>query len=436
MFDKVTQSTKNITSFGGLNFIFDALFKKEINKHIDNKLPARNVRAKYSYSDLLFSLMGNAMCNGEYVSDIALFAQKYKKQTFNNIPSPDTIEYMCQELKVKNTNYEDVSSKGKEIVNEINDNKRLNDTLVSLISYCKLIDPKDTEITMDYDNAVIFNEKQDACWTYKKEKGYHPGIAVINGYPVHIENRNGNTSAKFRQKEILELCHNRLEKNNIHYKNFRGDSASYQQPVIEFFELKNKTYFIRNRNSIKFDVLCSAPTVEWERVELNYEIVEVASIQYQAFGSEISRRVVVTRSLKKDKQLDLFTGDAYQYRGIITNDNKRSNKEVIQFYNQRAYDSEHTNKCLISDFNFKHLPFPDMDTNTVYMFFMAMSYVLFEYIKKLLVLNKVSGITLRDRVKRVFFRYISICTSFVSHARNKILTVFSDVQYSQLVLLE
>ena len=93
---------------------------------------------------------------------------------------------------------------------------------------------------------------------------------------------------------------------------------------------------------------------------------------------------------------------------------------MIEFYNLRG-DAENSNRYILNDFNLHHLPFPDMDTNTVYMYLMAMCATLFEWVKTVLVKNKTKAITLTMRVKAVCFHYITVATTFITHARKKIL---------------
>ena len=120
----------------------------------------------------------------------------------------------------------------------------------------------------------------------------------------------------------------------------------------------------------------------------------------------------------------MLSGSAYTYQGIITNNEGQTEKEVIEFYNQRG-DSENSNRYILNDFNLHHLPFPDMNTNTVYMYLMAMCAILFEWVKTILVKYKTKTITLTMRVKAVCFHYITAATTFITHARKKILKVFS-----------
>ncbi len=142
-------------------------------------------------------------------------------------------------------------------------------------------------------------------------------------------------------------------------------------------------------------------------------------------------RIIVTRNKRKDRQIDLLSGSAYTYQGIITNNNVMSEKEVIEFYNQRG-GAENSNRYMLNDFNLHQLPFMDMDTNTVYMYLMAMYATLFEWMKELLVKNKTEGITLKMKVKAVCFNYITVASTFIYHARQKILNVFSSQNYPPL----
>lgn len=112
----------------------------------------------------------------------------------------------------------------------------------------------------------------------------------------------------------------------------------------------------------------------------------------------------------------------------MTSNTVFTNKEVIEFYNDRG-DSENSNRYLLNDFNVHHLPFMDMDTNTVFMYFMAMSSILFEWLKTILVKNKTPKIKLNMRAKAVFFHCVSVSTQFINHAIEKILQVFSAQKY-------
>ena len=424
--DKIIQSSKNITPYGGLNFIYQAMNRYGLDKFINDVVGYRSVFARYSYSDIVLSLFGNTLTQGSYIADLAVLKAKFSKQVFNKIPSPDTVEYVCQELKTPNI----IKQTDKGVTHQLNYNNKMNDGLVHLAVKTGQLSLTGTDYTLDYDNVIIENDKQDAVMTYKHSKGYHPGMAFIGRIPVHIENRNGNTPARFEQKETLQRCFDNLRKHNIRIKHFRGDAASYQKEVLELTEKNVEHFYIRMMNFEDIRLYCGQIR-NWQSVEINYENKEVASILYAPFNGGKEYRIVVTRKKRTDGQMDLLTGSAYTYQGIITDNKEMSEKEVIEFYNQRG-DAENSNRYMLNDFNLHHLPFMDMDTNTVYMYFMAMCATLFEWMKNVLVINKVQAITLTMPVKAVCFQYITVAATFVKHARKKILKIFSADNYSIL----
>ena len=127
--DKVTKSSKNITPFGVLNFIYNALSRADIDKFINQKIGYRNAQSVYSYSDVVLSLFGNTRTQGSFISDLELLMSKYAEQFFHKIPSPETVEYVCQELKQPY-----IIQKGPTgIEHQFNYNNKFNETLICLV---------------------------------------------------------------------------------------------------------------------------------------------------------------------------------------------------------------------------------------------------------------------------------------------------------------
>ena len=239
--DKIIHSDKNITTLGGLNFIYTAIIDKSLDQYIDSQLGLRSANAKYSFADIVLSLFGNAISQGSYIADIEHLKENYKEQFFQNIPSPDTVEYACQELKTPTT----IEKTDKGVIHQFNYSNKINETLVGLAVKTGMLKPGTNRYTLDFDNVVIEHDKQDARTSYKMTKAYHPNFAFINRIPVHIENHNGNTPAKYKQDETLQRNFVNLKKEGIKVTSFRGDSASYQKKVVDVVETNVETFYIR-----------------------------------------------------------------------------------------------------------------------------------------------------------------------------------------------
>jgi hypothetical protein len=280
---KVKQSNQTITPFGGLNFIYDAIKRAELDSCIDKLIGYRHIKAKYSYSDIVLSLFGNSLCQGEYISDLSQLKNKFSGQLFSKIPSADTVEYACQELKQVTVFTPSVHT--TDVTHEINYNTNLNNGLVSLCVKAGLLEKGTKDYTLDFDNVVIATEKQDAKMSYKNVKGYHPNLAFIGSLPVHIENHNGNTPARYQQTQTLTRCFDSLEKEGVSIAHFRADSASYQKEVIDLVNEKAGCFYIRISDCANLRTQC-AGIKHWETIEVGYIQKEVASILYAPFGED------------------------------------------------------------------------------------------------------------------------------------------------------
>jgi Transposase DDE domain group 1 len=417
--DKIVHSDKNITVFGGLNFIYQAIRAQKLDSYINKELGRRNSLATYKHSDIVLSLFGNCLVQGSHLSDLYAFKEKYFLQRFTKIPSADTVEYVCQQLKTDTI--EKTTNKG--VTNHVNYSDRMNKALIGLALKSGMLKKGDNNYILDYDNVIIEHNKRDARTTYKKTRGYHPAFAFVGRIPVHIENRNGNTSARYQQKETLARCFEHFKEAGIRISTFRADAASYQKEVIDLVCKHTDTFYIRLHNCLELRNQCGEAR-KWKKVVINHMIKEVASIEYNAFGGDVAYRGVIIREQREDKQGDLFSSDAYEYFGLLTNDWNKDEEEIIALYNKRG-DAENSNKYMLNDFNLHHLPFSDLSTNTVFMYLMAMCSILFEWTKHVLVLNKARNITMSMRVKAVCFHYVTVATTFIKHARTRYIKVFA-----------
>jgi len=428
--DKVIHSDKNITSFGGLNFIFRAIKDKGLDTYLDYCLGHRNSCARYSHSDIILSLLGNCLVQGSFISDLEILKAKYKGHFFDKIPSADTVEYVCKGLKTT------VKKKptGTGVTHWINYSNAMNKSLVGLAVKSGLLEKRSKGgkgYTLDFDNVIIEHGKQDGMKTYKKTRGYHPNLAFVGRIPVHIENHNGNTPAQYGQCDTLKRCFNNLKKAGVRIHAFRADAASYQKELIPLVEQHADNFYIRLNRCEKLYKQCGQ-VKEWQKVQINNISKEVASIEYQPFGQDRVYRAAMERTPREDKQIDTTSGTAYDYYGILTNDSVKSAQEIIEFYNGRG-DAENSNRYMLNDFNLHHLPFSDMGTNTVFMYLMAMCATLFEWIKSVLITNKVKAINSGMRVKAICFHYITTAATYISHARKKVLKIFGNAStYFQL----
>ena len=421
---KVQKVSQSITPFAGICFVNDEFNKSGLSNLIDKTLGIRNIPG-YQYGEILRSWFNIFYCGGEVAEDIQVHLRSTLEDIpFNRIPSADTLHRALKELATDNTTI--ISSSDKKY--QFNINKSMNDLNIKSLILTKQL-KKNVFYDFDYDNQIIKHNKYDAKRTYKKTKGYCPGIATIGDKIVYIENRDGNANVKIEQSNTLKRAYDLLSSNKIKINRSRMDAGSYSKEIIETVSAHSRLFYIRANR-------CQAMTKQireisnWQSIDLNHRSYEVASITFKQFFEERDYRLVIMREKNKDGQTDMFTGDDFIYRSILTNDNVSSEKEVIEYYNMRGA-SEKIFDIQNNDFGWKHLPSSDMNCNTVFLVLTAMMKNFYNYL-----IQKVSevfeDIPSTSRIKRFIFRFISVSGKWVRQSRQWKLKLYTDRPYEKL----
>lgn len=208
-----------------------------------------------------------------------------------------------------------------------------------------------TEYTLDVDATVIEAEKQDAKWTYKKEKGYQPmlGFLFEAGLVLCDEFRDGNVPAQAGAVEFLKRCQEEMPQGKrIAY--YRADSASYQASVIDHCSSQGILFTITaDQDSAVKEVVRDIPEGEWQPYWGDREVAETV---HTMGHTRESFRLIVQRWPKL--QAELFDPDPYCYHVIATNREEPSEK-VVSVHNQRG-QAENYIKELKEGFGLNWMP--------------------------------------------------------------------------------
>lgn len=209
------------------------------------------------------------------------------------------------------------------------------------------------------------------------------------------------------------------------------DAGSYAKEIIEVVSSNSMLFYIRANKSA--ELIRQISMIEnWETVEINYKNYEVASIPFTQFFEDKNYCLVIMREKSNDNQIDMFTGDAFTYRSILTNDWQSTEKETIEYYNQRG-SSEKLFDVMNNDFGWKHLPCSFMNENTSFLIIMAIAKNFYNYF-----VEKVSDvfehIMPATRLKRFVFRFISVAGKWIYSGRQWVLKLYTSKPYEALLI--
>ena len=225
----IQKLNSSVSPFAGISFANHSFNKSGISQLIDNELGRRVRTSGFDYSEILRNLSNVFLSGGGVIEDISTHLGEHLKMIpGNNVPSPDTVLRAIKELTTPNTSFK--SKNGIEY--DFNINTRLNKLNIKVLLHTGQLKSHHS-YDFDYDNQVIANNKYDAKRTYKKNKGYVPGIATIGDKIVYVENRDGNANVKFEQAGTLTRAYELLKSEGIIVNRSRMDAGSYAKDIID-----------------------------------------------------------------------------------------------------------------------------------------------------------------------------------------------------------
>lgn len=237
--------SKNISPFGGINFVIEELDKKRIGNILEEKLPKVGTQSRYDWRDIFYSYWSIFFCGGDCAEDLSgNFKPSLSQSPKVRVPSPDRVLNRLKELALPKEHF---STKRGKHLHEFAINDRLTDLNLSILNH--LFNLSKTKVDLDYDNTVCFTKKQDAQYTYLKNTGYIPGVALVGSKIVYVENRNGRSNAAILQHETLKRMFEHLKNKDIKVNRFRADSASYTYETIDVIDNYTDKFYVKARMS-------------------------------------------------------------------------------------------------------------------------------------------------------------------------------------------
>jgi len=422
-----------VSAFGGLNFVIKEALDLKINELLNSTLPVLPKQCKYNWFDIIMSYWSVFFCGGDCAEDLAInLKQGFQNNPFINIPSPDRVLHRVKSLsdtpryfKTKRGSAEHHFSLAEEL-------NRLN---IKLLSFFTGFEKEN--VVLDYDNTLIFTEKDDAQLTYKKENGYYPGVGTIGKHIVYVENRNGRSNAHILQHKTIERMCSLLHEAGITIDVIRADSASYTYEIIKAIEMNAKRFFVKARMT---GVLEKAITniKEWKKVKVGDKILHRGSTTFMPFERSAREhgdntdnlktyRVVVTKEPRRDGQINAFTGEACNYSPVMTNDFNMADDDVVFFYNARG-TQEREFDILKNDFGWDKMPFSKLEQNTVFLLIMAMCRNFYAHIIEKFS-QKIKFLSPNFRIKKFIFRFICVPAKWVRSGGMTKLRLYGELAF-------
>ncbi len=422
-----------ISPFGGINFVIKEAIDLNINNLLDSNLPNLPCQSKYKWFDIIMSYWSVFFCGGDCAEDLSInLRDGFRNNPFIKVPSPDRVLNRVKSLSGSSEFFTAKRGKKEHHFSLSQDLNRLNIKMLSLLPGFNK-----KNVVLDYDNTLIFTEKADAQRTYKKENGYCPGVGIVGKHIVYVENRNGSSNAHILQHETIERMCYLLHESGVSINVIRADSASYTYDIVNAMSKNAKRIFIKARMTHALERAIT-DIKQWKEIKVDGRVLHRGSTSFTPFeraarddkekaNSLKEYRLVVTKEARRDGQINLFTGEAFNYSAVLTNDLEMTNDEVVFFYNARGAREREFDE-LKNDFGWNNMPFSKLEQNTVFLLLMAMCKNLYTHIISKFS-GKVKSLSPNFRIKKFIFRFICIPGKWVNSGRMKKLRLYGEISY-------
>jgi len=401
---KIEQSNEPLIARGGLILPYEAAKALKLPKVIDRELPIPDSGRGYRPSLFVMPLLLMLHGGGKKLEDIREIRDETSLRELLEMKQLPASCTMGDWLRRMGENSKGLAGLGKV-------SQHLNTEIL-------IRDPR-TEYTLDHDATVIEAEKEEAQWTYKKEKGYQPlmGFLFELGLILDDDFREGNVPAGYGALEFLKRCL-ALMPSGKRISYFRSDSAAYQAGVINCCFERNILFTITaDQDQGVKEAIKTIKGNEWQSYEKDRQIAETVHTMNktnQAF------RLIVQRWPKI--QPDLFDPTPYFYHAIASNRAEEA-KEVVSLHNQRG-QVENFIKELKDGFGMNWMPCGETYANAVYFRIGVIAYNLFQALKLLALpiwWRKATIATAR-------WKLYQVAAKVVSHAHQVIIKLATSIE--------
>ncbi len=379
---KLDTTTDLLTSRAGLLIIAQIMHQLKLAEHIDYHftLPKSNRGFKPSvYIQTMILMQHNGLFHLDDVRHLKADTALIKVLGLKKIPHANSLGSWLRKMSADVNTLKACTEVNKALLKAALNNKK--------------------GITLDIDATEIISNKRDAKWTYKKNKGYMPMVGHVaeTDQVVACNFRTGNTPPSAQNLEFIKQCAQALPKTS-HIAALRIDAAGYQTKIIQYCNDNAIHYAIRAKTCLAIREQIAVLTQEQWQPLINKQGEEVVGqsttrMPHWIGDEEKAFTLVIQRkAIKGQEELDLadeHTSDelyheGYIYRAIASNQESKSDSEIIHWYNQRAQDSENRIKELKLDFGGDTLPCSDFKANELYFLISSLSYNLFALMRQLL----------------------------------------------------
>ena len=425
---------EQVTARAGLPLIVEALHAVRLDEVIDERLAVGRRDRLYSTLEKVEALVLLVAAGGDRIEDVRILSEDkgLLRLLDRTLPSPDALlDFLGS--------FDDPDAFAARPADEKSFVPAENDALAALgevlrISVERIADASADTATIDHDGTIIESHKEGARIAYEGTRGYQPLVAVWAEQDLVVadEFRDGNVPGGKDPLSSVERAFAALPA-TVTRRYFRGDSADYYQPLLQYLERERIGFAISADMSPELRAVCtSVADSKWTELdERDSEHVHVAEVEFApgAWPRDAKPlRYIAVRFTPR--QHDLFAAVGRRYHAVVSNRRELSIDQIVRWHRGKAGTIEHVHRTFKDELGAGILPSRRFGANAACFRINALTYNLLTLLRRHALPERFR----RARPKRVRFELFTLPARLVQHQRQIVVRVCASPERTDEII--
>ena len=423
-----------VTARAGLPLIVEALHAVRLDEVIDERLAVGRRDRLYSTLEKVEALVLLVAAGGDRVEDVRILSEDkgLLRLLDRTLPSPDALlDFLGS--------FDDPDAFAARPADEKSFVPAENDALAALgevlrISVERIADASADTATIDHDGTIIESHKQGARIAYEGTRGYQPLVAVWAEQDLVVadEFRDGNVPGGKDPLSSVKRAFAALPV-TVTQRYFRGDSADYYQPLLQYLERERIGFAISADMSPELRAVCTAVAdSNWAELdERDSEHVHVAEVEFAPGNWPKDAKPLRYIAVRfTPRQQDLFTSVGRRYHAVVSNRHELPIDAIVRWHRGKAGTIEHVHRTFKDELGAGILPSQRFGANAAWFRINALTYNLLTLLRRHALPERFR----RARPKRVRFELFTLPARLVQHQRQIVVRVCASPERTDEII--
>ena len=408
---------EQVTARAGLPLIVEALRAVRLDEEVNQRLAVGRRDRVYTTLEKLEALVLLVAAGGDRIEDIRILSDDkgLLRLLDRTLPSPDALlDFLGS--------FDDPDAFALRPADEESfvppENEALQALGEVLRSSVARIAPPDAEAaTIDHDGTIIESHKRGVRMAYEGTRGYQPLVAVWAEQDLVVadEFRDANVPGGKDPLSSVKRAFEALP-TTVTHRYFRGDSADYYQPLLQYLEREQIGFAISADMSTELRAVCTAVhEAGWTELDIReHEHVHIAEVEFTPGNWHKNARPLRYIALRfTPRQQELYDTVGRRFHAVVSNRHDLPADALVRWHRGKAGTIEHVHRTFKDELGAAILPSQRFGANAAWFRINALTYNLLTLLRRHALPERFR----RARPKRVRFELFTLPARLVQHQR-------------------